>query len=167
MKIGSTPVVYPPAAQANRKTEAERSASEAFGQVGKTAQAQTQRTASASSQQAPLEAYALPSWMAGFGRDLTTGFQADTAGGYVDPKNLGWASASASELAEYSSLLQEHVSSVYENNGLSDAMSRYKALKSVPGLDERMHQQFNDSISSDQRMLALMNKLGVSLVPVG
>ncbi|WP_147476542.1 hypothetical protein [Pseudomonas coronafaciens] len=111
----------------------------------------------------PLEAYAVPAWLKGFARDLTNETGTGSSATYVDPKNAGFASAAPEVLAEYSDLLHKHLNEMYERNGLSDINFRYKATMSVPGLNDRLHSEFNDSVRTDDRMMSLMSTLGIKL----
>ncbi|WP_175650021.1 hypothetical protein [Pseudomonas sp. Marseille-P9899] len=169
MKINPAVVTYPSSASASQKAKVDKADAVTYDQAKATTQTQTDAgsikssAVTESSGQTPLEAYALPGWLQGFGRDLTNEGKVGTPGTYVDPKNVGFASASPATLSEYSELLQQHLSDVYERSGLTDINARYKAM-SIPGLNDRLHQEFNDSISSDARMMSLMDKLGVKMV---
>lgn len=110
----------------------------------------------------PVEAYAIPKWMTGFYRDITNEMALGTSATYVDPKNIGWASATQEELAEFNELRQKHLVDLYESNGLSDLITRYKAVNSVPGLNERLKDQFYASVSADPKLMSLMNKIGIN-----
>ena len=131
--------------------------------AGKRINPQDSKTISVFVQDLPDEAYAVPAWQAGYFRDITHEWLDGKSGDYVDPKNAGFALVSKVESHEYGDLLQKHVKEVYEKNGLMNAGDRYKALSVNKGLDQALHREFTDSISSDPRMMELINKLGLSL----
>lgn len=169
MKVNATPVVFP-APAASQKAKADESQAAVFDPV-KT-RAPSQRAAETSkpaastdpTEQLPVQAYALPSWLNGFGWDLSLDSAPGTPAGYVAPENQGFAAATSAEMIEYSTLLNKHLNELYERNGITESNSRYKATLLVPGLNERLHREFNESISTDARMMGLMSKLGVGLV---
>ncbi|TDV61778.1 hypothetical protein [Pseudomonas sp. LP_7_YM] len=111
----------------------------------------------------PDEAYAVPSWMAGYYRDLTYKLTMGIPGNYVPPQNLAFAASSQNDMKAYASLLQTHIQAVYENSGLGNAAERYYALKIDPSLNEKLHQAFTDSVSADPEIISLMNKMGVNV----
>ncbi|WP_152035084.1 hypothetical protein [Pseudomonas ovata] len=113
------------------------------------------------SQAAPVQAYALADWLKGYGRDLSNEVALGQAATYRDPANVGFDNASPEEQAEFAQLTQKHLHQLYEDNGLLEVGTRFKALACVPGLNERLHQAFNASVSSDSRMMALMGKAGI------
>lgn len=169
MKVSTTPVTYPTPA-VSQKTKAEQSQAAVFDPIKSTAQSQktaeTSKPAQATgaTEELPVEAYALPYWMEGFGWNLSLDSVPGAPAGYIAPENRGFAAATSADLIEYSDLLSKHLNEVYERNGISDSNSRYKATMLVPGLNERLHREFNESISADSRMMSLLNKLGVELV---
>lgn len=115
------------------------------------------------SQAAPVEAYAIPDWMKGYGRDISREMVLGQSATYRDPENIRFENASQEELAEFSELSQKHLYQLYENNGLLDVGARYKATTSIQGLSERLREEFNASVKSDSRMMALMDKLGLKI----
>lgn len=119
--------------------------------------------ASQTAEVVPDEAHAVPLWQAGFYHDITNEWALGTAGNYVDPKNAAYSAGSHTDQQEYAALLQTHVHDLYKNHGLSDAGERYKALKSVPGLNEKLQQEFSQSVKADSQMLSLMAKLGINV----
>jgi len=110
----------------------------------------------------PDEAYAIPSWQVGLhmGIHYISGPDGEMKLLSEDTKFL---QAPISEQAEYSELLQKHIQNLYAKNGLSNASDRYHALKSVPGLNEKLRDEFKANLASDARMTALMEKLGASI----
>nr|WP_314489428.1 hypothetical protein [uncultured Pseudomonas sp.] len=81
----------------------------------------------------------------------------------IEHNNQKYLQVSNSERAEYNELLQKHMQELYEKNGLSNAVERYNALKSVPGLNEKLRDELKNNLAADERMTALMQKLEVSM----
>ncbi|WP_295475676.1 hypothetical protein [uncultured Pseudomonas sp.] len=154
MIISSSSLYTNPALAA--KQQAPVKATPTPAQVAAQTQAETTPVAKRTSEDLPLQAYALPTWTTGFYKVLSGGAEADAY-------NARFDAASDTELAEYSERLQQHLQTLYANNGLSDLGERYKAITSVPGLNERLKTQFHESVQGDARLMELMNKVGTTL----
>lgn len=163
MKVNAMPVQFPLPSTTAQKRNLDNTQQTTFQQATtaaatSTATSTTKTTAAdTATAGAPLQAYAIPSWMSGFYVSLNPVDQT------TDPKSEAFAAASTSDMSEYLERLQTHMSDAFEKNGVSDMMTRYNALKAIPGLNERLYDDFRTSVNSDSRLLGLMNKLGVSL----
>ncbi len=162
MKVNVTPVHFTPPSSTAQKKRIDDSQESSFQQTQASAAPTTAASAksaaaSSTNESLPVDAYAIPSWMSRFGLSLNG---SDPAG---DPKTAAFSAASASELKEYSEGLQTHLLAAYEKNGLSGLSARYNVVKTIPGLNDRLYADFKASISTDDRMLSLMSKLGVTM----
>ncbi|KPA96228.1 hypothetical protein PF70_03748 [Pseudomonas asplenii] len=63
---------------------------------------------------------------------------------------------------EYFTLLRHHTDELYKRNGLIDDESTYAALNSR-STNERLHQEFLESLRNDPRMAELTGRLGIAL----
>ncbi|TDV58490.1 hypothetical protein, partial [Pseudomonas sp. LP_7_YM] len=111
----------------------------------------------------PYEAYAIPSWRAGYYYDVTDAWVIEKPINDVNPKSAAYDAASPQDRQTYSLLLNSHIKGVYENSGLANTAERYYALKNDPSLNEKLHQAFTESVSADPEMMEVMNRLGISL----
>ncbi|TDV61779.1 hypothetical protein [Pseudomonas sp. LP_7_YM] len=111
----------------------------------------------------PDEAYAVPNWMAGYYNDITYMLTMGLPYNYVPPENVAYMEGSPQDQAAYAALLQSHIRELYDNSGLGNTAECYYALKNDPSLNEKLHQAFTESVSSDPEMMEVMSRLGISL----
>lgn len=112
-------------------------------------------------QQPPVQAYALPAWMAQVGVSLNT-----LGSNAMSSKDRALMAADPQDRADLGEKWSQHARHVFENNGLSDLMTRYEATRASPELNKDLHRQFNESVKGDASLLALMDKMGIDLLPV-
>ncbi|MCO8161839.1 hypothetical protein NJC38_06675 [Pseudomonas sp. 21LCFQ010] len=137
-------------------------------QASYAAQAATVQAATVASSPAekplPVQAYALPAWMTVTSASV---IKADNTGAItISVQNQALMNADPQEQAQLDELWRQHASQVYADNGLSDLGTRYEATRNNPELDTKLHRQFNQSVTADPQLMALLDKFGIALLPV-
>ncbi|WP_459874240.1 hypothetical protein, partial [Endothiovibrio diazotrophicus] len=62
---------------------------------------------------------------------------------------------------EYGERIQEHYRSVLKEHGIDSAQKHYDALIADPQSSEALRQEFETQVKGDDRLTALMQKLGM------
>lgn len=105
-----------------------------------------------------LERYQIPDWRAKYGFLVNTRIGA--SGNWFSEKYPQAASASVGERNEYSKLVEEHYQAALDANGVHGLEAHYRATILDQEFSESLHQQMNERVRSDPRLLELLVKMG-------
>ncbi|WP_416772792.1 hypothetical protein ACMGT0_12320 [Pseudomonas sp. RHF3.3-3] len=106
----------------------------------------------------PVPIGAVPKWWGEFALEVI--FLPDGTSAFKNEARF--SSLSSGEMDEYFTLLRHHTDELYKRNGLIDDESTYAALNSR-STNERLHQEFLESLRNDPRMAELTGRLGIAL----
>ena len=112
-----------------------------------------------------VQQYAAPDWMSGYGIVL----DAENMIGrpwteiMMSANNQKFASADSGIKAEFYAGIRQHYLDILEKNGIDTPEKRYNELIADKSRSEDIHQQFKESIASDEKLLALMQTIGISI----
>ncbi|MFJ4386082.1 hypothetical protein ACIP02_17305 [Pseudomonas sp. NPDC089408] len=112
-----------------------------------------------------VQQYAVPDWMSGYGivLDAEKIIGRTWAEIMMSANNQKFASADSGIKAEFDAGIRQHYLSVLEKNGIDTPEKHYNELIADKSRSEEIHQQFKESIASDEKLLALMQTIGISI----
>jgi hypothetical protein len=111
-----------------------------------------------------VQQYAIPDWMIGYGMVLDDSMIGKTwAEIMMTANNQKFASADSGIKAEFNAGIRQHYLSILEKNGIDTPEKHYNELIADKSRSEEIHQQFKESIASDEKLLALMKTIGISI----
>jgi hypothetical protein len=108
----------------------------------------------------PLKMYSVPYWRAKYGFDISGGSRIGAPGDWFSKTYPQAASASTSEGVEYGNLVQGHYIAVLRANGIHSLEEHYRATILDQELSESLHQQMNERVRNDPRLLELLERIG-------
>lgn len=112
-----------------------------------------------------VQQYAVPDWMSGYGivLDAENIIGRSWSEIMMSGNNQKFASADANIKAEFYTGIRQHYLSILEKNGIDTPEKHYNELIADKGRSEELHQQFKESVATDEKLLALMQTIGISI----